>query len=131
MKFHHILIAATTCVALTACAGMPPNAKDLSSVPIINFGQPLPEEKDYVLHFPAGTPLPVSVLVGGGLFEKDDQSTLHVTLKHEVFVYKNYASFDGQNWKLGRKLIETKLELQIPQKNGNNAGLLQLKLDQK
>ena len=131
MKFTRILMAATTCVVLTACAGMQPNARDLSTVPIINFGQPLPEGKDYVLHFPAGTPLPVSVLVGGSLFENDDQTTLHVTLKHEVFVYQKYTSFDGQNWKRGRELIETKLELQIPQKVGNNAGLLQLKLDQK
>lgn len=131
MKLTSILMAATTCVALTACAGMPPNASDLSTVPIIQFGQPLPEGKDYVLLFPAGTPLPVSVLVGGSLFEKDDQTTLHVTLKHEVFVYQKFASLDGQNWKRGRELIETKLELQIPQKNGNNAGLLQLKLDQK
>ena len=131
MKLSRILIATTTCVALTACAGMPPNASDLSSVPIINFGQPLPEGKDYVLHFPAGTPLPVSTLVGGTLFEHDDQATLHVTLKHEVYVYRQFASFDGQNWKRAGKLIETKLELQIPQKNGNNAGLLQLKLDPK
>jgi hypothetical protein len=73
MKFTHIFIATTICIALTACAGMPPNANELAAVPIIKFGQPIPQGKDYILHFPAGTPLPVSTLVGGDLFEKDDQ----------------------------------------------------------
>jgi hypothetical protein len=70
-------------------------------------------------------------LVGGNIFEKDDQAVLHVTLKHEVYLYRHFASLDGQNWKRAGKLIETQLEFQIPQKNGDNAGLLQLKFDQK
>lgn len=130
MKLARLLIAAT-CVVLTACAGLPPSAKELTTVPIIQFGQPLPKGKDYVLHFPAGTPLPVSVLVDGNLFEHDDQATLHVTLKHDVYVYRQFVSFDGQNWQPSRKLINTQLELQIPQKDGSNAGKLHVKMEQK
>ena len=131
MKLVRILIATTTCIALTACAGLPPSASEIAKAPQIQFGQPLPEDKDYVLYFPAGTPLPVSAVVDGNLFEHDDHAILHVTLKRGVYVYGRFASFDGQNWKRAGKLIETQLELQIPQKDGSNAGLLHVKLDQK
>jgi hypothetical protein len=131
MKLTRIAISVITGTVLTACAGLPPNASELAAVPIIQFGQPLPEGKDYILHFPAGSPLPVSTKVGGNLFVQDEQATLNVTLKREVYLYGQFASFDGQNWKRAGKLIETKLELQIPQKNSGNAGLLQLQLNQK
>ena len=123
------IIAIST--TLTACAGLPPSATDIAKVPQIQFGQPLPEGKDYVLHFPAGTPLPVSTVVDGNLFEHEGHATFNVTLKHDVYVYRQFASFDGQNWQPSRKLIETYLELQIPQKDGTNAGMLHLKIDQK
>lgn len=116
------IIAASA--ALTACAGLPPSASEIAKAPQIQFVQPLPEGNNYVLHFPAGTPLPVSTVVDGSLFEHEAQATLHVILKHDVYVYRQFASFDGQNWQPTRKLIETHLELQIPQKDGSNAGML-------
>ncbi len=131
MKLAHILIAATACAALTACAGIPPSTAEIAKVPQIQFGQPLPEDNNYVLHFPAGTPLPVSTIVDGNLFEHEGQATFHVTLKRDVYTYRQFASFDGQNWQPSRKLIETQLELQIPQKGGSNAGMLHIKMDQK
>lgn len=131
MKLAHILIAATTCAALTACAGIPPSTAEIAKVPQIQFGQPLPEGNNYVLHFPAGTPLPVSTIVDGNLFEHEGQATFHVTLKRDVYTYRQFASFDGLNWQPSRKLIETQLELQIPQKGGSNAGMLHIKMDQK
>lgn len=131
MKLTRILIAATTCVVLTACAGLPPSASEITKVPLIQFGQPLPADDNYVLHFPAGTPLPVSTIVDGNLFEHDGKATLHVTLKRDVYVYRRFASFDDRNWQPSHELIETHLELQIPQKDGSNAGLLHMKIDQK
>ncbi len=131
MKLVRILIAAITCSVLTACAGMPPSTAELAKVPQIQFGQPLPAGNNYVLHFPAGTPLPVSTVVDGNLFVHEGQSMLHVTLKHDVYVYRQFASFDGINWHPAHKLIETQLELQIPQKDGSNAGMLHVKMDQK
>lgn len=131
MKLARILFATTTCAALTACAGLPPSTAEIAKVPQIRFGQPLPEGKDYVLHFPAGTPLPVTALVDGSLFERAESATFNVTLKHDIYVFRKFASLDGQNWQPGYKLIQTHLELQIPQKDGSNAGLLHIKMDQK
>lgn len=126
-----MIFAALVTTALTACAGMPPGASDIARAPKINFGQPLPEGHNYVLHYPAGTPLPVTALVDGSLFERAESATFHVTLKHDIYVFRKFASLDGQNWQPGYKLIQTHLDLQIPQKDGSNAGLLHIKMDQK
>lgn len=131
MKLARMIFAATICAVLAACAGLPPSPAEIATVPQIQFGQALPEGDNYVLHFPAGTPLPVFTVVDGNLFERDGQATLHVTLKRDVYVYRQFASFDGRTWQPARKLIETHLELQIPQKGGSNAGMLHLKIDQK
>lgn len=120
-----------TVVTLTACAGLPPASSEIAKAPRIEFGQPLPEGKNYLLHYPAGTPLPVSARVDGSLFEQPDEATLHVVLKRDVYVFGKFASFDGKEWQPAFRLISTHLELQIPQKDGGKAGLLHIKMDQK
>lgn len=124
------LIIVIACAALTACACFAPTSAEIAKAPQIRFGQPLPKEGDYVLLFPAGTPLPVSVAVGGNLFEQEQQATLQVTLKRDVYVFGHFASFDGKNWSRGYKLIKSELKLEIPQKDGSNAGLLRLNMNQ-
>ncbi|MFA6921031.1 MAG: hypothetical protein WC216_04255 [Gallionella sp.] len=126
-----LILASLIAASLTACAGIPPSASEIARAPRIEFGQPLPTGDNYVLHFPAGTPLPVSAVVDGSLFEQPDAATLHVVLKHDIYAFRKFASLDGQNWQPGNKLIKTRLELQIPQKDGGNAGLLHIKMDQK
>jgi hypothetical protein len=131
MKLARILIAVATCAALSACAGLPPKPEELAKVPHIQFGQPLPQGNDYVLHFPAGAVLPVAAAVEGNLFENGDQANMHVTLKRDVYAYRQFVSFDGVNWKLYLNLIDIRLELQIPQKDGGNAGIVRVKVNQK
>ncbi len=131
MKPVHILIAVVTCTALSACAGMPPKPEELTNVPRIEFGQPLPKGNDYILHFPAGASLPVAAVVEGNLFERSDEATMHVTLRHDVYAYHQFVSFDGTNWQPGRKLIEIRLELQIPQRDGNSAGIVRVTVNEK
>jgi hypothetical protein len=131
MRFANILIAVATCAALSACAGMPPKPEDLAEVPRVEFGQTLPEGNDYVLHFPAGVALPVAAVVEGNLFERSDEATMHVTLKHDVYAYRQFVSFDGLTWRTSPKMIDIRLELQIPQKGGGNAGIVRVKVDEK
>lgn len=130
MKFTTPLLAAT-CLVLSACAGLPPSRAELAKLPVIPFGQPQPAGDDHIILYRAGKPLPVATVVDGTLFEKAGQSTLDVVLKHDIYGYRQFASLDGQNWLPARKLIDTRLELQIPQKEGDNAGLLHLRMDEK
>lgn len=126
------ILISTIVLSLSACAGLtPPNANELAQVPRIEFGQPLPSGDNYILHFPAGTPLPVSTRVDGSLFERGETATLHVVLKRDVYAFRKFASFDGKHWQAAHELISTRLDLQIPQKDGQQAGLLHMTMDQK
>jgi hypothetical protein len=129
MKMSTFVIAAA-CVVLTACTSFSPSVAQIAKAQHVRFGEPLPKDGDYVLLFPAGTPLPVSMVIGGNLFEQEQQATLHVTLKRDVYVFGHYASFDGKHWTRGFKLIKSALKLEIPQKEGGNAGLLRLDMNQ-
>ncbi len=129
MKYTLLLSALT--LTLTACAGLPPSSHDVAQAPRIEIGQPIPAGDNYVLHYPAGKSLPVTTQVDGNLFEQAQQATLHVVLKHDVYVFRHFASFDGINWQPAHKLVTSNLELQIPAKEGGNAGLLHIKMDQK
>ncbi len=132
MKPARILIIAVAGATLVACAGLlPPSSDEIARLPHIRFGQQLPKDGNYVLFLPAGTPLPVSTLVDGNLFEHPSQATMHVFLKRNVYVYRQFASFDGKNWQPARRLIETHLELQVPKSDGSKAGQLHIKMDQK
>ncbi len=130
MKMTSLMIAAV-CTVLTACTSFAPPSAEVAKAPQIRFGQPLPKEGSYVLHYPAGTPLPVSFVIGGSLFEQEQRTTLHVTLKRDVYTYGQFASFDGKNWTRGFELIKAEIKLEIPQKDGSNAGMLRLDMNQK
>lgn len=128
---HTVLISALA-LSLSACAGLtPPSASELAHAPRIELGQPLPSGDNYILHYPAGKPLAVSTVVDGSLFERAEASELHVVLRRDIYVFRRFASFDGKNWQRANKLIDTKLELQIPQNDGSHAGLLHMTLNQK
>ncbi len=131
MKRARILILVAACAAFSARAFLPPSSAEIAKVPKIRFGQALPKDGNYVMFFPAGTPLPLSVLVDGDLFEHGSQATMHVFLKRNVYVYRQFASFDGKNWQPARRLIETHLELQVPKSDGSKAGQLHIKMDEK
>jgi hypothetical protein len=130
MKIASLMIA-VACASLTACATLPPGSAEIAKAQQVRFGQPLPKEGDYILLYPAGTPLPVSITVGGNLFEQEQQAVMHVTLKRDVYSYGKFASFDGKTWCRGYELFKTEIKLEIPQKDGNNAGMLRLDMNQK
>ncbi len=80
--------------------------------------------------YPAGTPLPVIASLGGTLMSQGDKTTLHVTLKQDVYVYKRWVSFDGKNWQYYRHAISGKFDIKFPgMENGSNPGALGLEFN--
>ena len=123
------LTLAAACLALSACSTLPPTEAQLSKVPVVNFGQPLPAGDNYILHFPAGTPLPVRTLVDGNLFAQTGASTATVELKHDIYAYRHFVSLDGKHWVPGRELLDSRVTIDIPGRDGKTAGLLHLQMN--
>ena len=113
MKNFVYLAIAT--LSLSACASLiPPSAKEAAALPTVRFGQAAPEGKDFILLYPAGLPLPMEVSISGNILEKSEQTILNPRLKRDIYVYKNWASYDGKTWVKGNQLIGGKIELRLP-----------------
>ncbi len=133
MKIFQHLVVAIAGLSLFGCANlMAPSEKSMAQVPVVRFGNPAPANKEFVVMYPAGTPLPVVASVGGTLMEQSDKATLHATLKRDVYVYKHWVSFDGKTWKYGRYLVDGKFDIKLPgMENGSNPGALGLEFNTK
>lgn len=120
-------------LALAGCSGMmPPSANDMAQIPTVRFGDEAPAGKEFAILYPAGIPLPATASIKGSLLEKSDEATLHVTLKRDVYIFRNWVSFDGKNWQRSDKLVGGKFEIEIPgTRTGKNPGKLSAEFDQK
>lgn len=122
-----ISIPATVLAAsLVGCSGMtPPSTTDMAKITTVRFGDDAPVGKEFAILYPAGMPLPVLATVNGSLFAQSDQATLHVTLKNDVYAYKQWVSFDGRTWQRSDTLIGGKFEMNVPGTlDGKNPGKL-------
>ena len=118
---------------VSGCAGMAPPGKDeMTQVPTIRFGEAAPADKNFVLHYPAGSALPVVSSVHGSLFAQADKATLNVRLNRDVFVYRQWISFDGKSWMPGNEAVSGKIELKLPgETDGKSPGLLSVEYNLK
>lgn len=126
---HTLLL--TGLIALLGLAGCatPPAASTLARLPMVNFGDPAPQGDDYILHFPAGKPIPTSVAISGNLFTKPAHETLTVTLNRDIYVYKDWISYDNQHWQQGRKAMAVKADIRLPGPKHPEPGYIRLQLD--
>lgn len=113
-------------LSLSACASLaPPSNEEIAALPVISYGQPAPEGKNFVLRYPAGVALPVNTSVRGNLFEKDEAATLKPRLKKDIYVFRQWASLDGKNWVKGNELVGGNIEFRLPgEKDGRSPGVL-------
>lgn len=127
MKAWTALIACL--LPLGACA-IPPSGADLADVPVVRFGQPAPAGKDFILFYPAGTPLPVLATVDGSLLAKTGQSALEVATVRDVYVFRQWVSFDGKTWVAGNNAVGGRFEITLPgERTGAEPGTLSARFD--
>lgn len=120
---RNLLIPLVLLPLISACTLFPPSAEETANLPKVRFGEAAPAGKPFILHYPAGAPLPVKASVSGSLFTKPDEANLAVALKRDLYVYKEWASFDGQKWCRGTDLVGGNFEITLPgEPDGNNPG---------
>lgn len=124
---------AVACLGLSACATLtPPSAREMAALPVVQYGQPAPEGQPFILHYPAATPIPVVASVTGSLLERADQATLNVALKRDVYIHKEWLSFDGKEWMKGSQAVGGQFAITLPgQVDGRKPGTLSATFDLK
>lgn len=129
--FIRLLIIAFSMLALGGCASLfAPSAERLSALPVVNFPDKAPEG-DFVLKFTAGVPIPVRVAVKGTALARGAEGTLAVTLPHDLYVHRRWASEDGQTWKPANDVLAIQLALSIPSDEHPKAGEITVSVDRK
>lgn len=128
-----VITLAVAALSLSACASLvPPSTSEIAALPTIKYGQTAPADKNFILHYPAGMPLPMEMSITGNLFDKDETATLSPRLKRDVYVYKTWASFDGKTWQRGNQLIDGKIEFRLPgEADGRKPGMLGAEFNEK
>lgn len=128
MKIWMLLL---TLMALMGCATQPPTSAEMNSIPVVKFGDPIPDKENYVLHFPAGQAIPTNISVQGNIFSKNKYQRLDMALIKDIYSYKNWISFDGKNWLDGQKILETRIVIKIPGYGHPEPGIIEIKMNEK
>ena len=113
-------------LSLGGCASLfPPKAEDLAQTPVVRFGEAAPSGKEFITYFPAGAPLPALATVDGTLLERKVSATMQVALKRDVYLYRQWLSFDGKNWVYSTDAVGGKFLIELPGlKDGKNPGAM-------
>jgi len=108
-----------------------PRPSDLEGMPVVLFGERAPEGKDYIVHFRAGEPINTRVNIHGKLFAQEASTVLRVTLKRDIYVYKDWISYDRQKWVDSDSALGLKMNVKIPGPEHPESGLIDLEMFEK
>lgn len=130
-KMLRLLSIALSLVAAGCASPQAPSTELLSGLPVVEFGQAVPADKEYILLFRAGKPIPLDVAVKGSLFAKDAEQRLEVTVRKDLYVYKDWVSYDRVTWRNGREAIKTDAQMRIPSYKHPEPGLIRIQMDER
>jgi hypothetical protein len=127
-----LAIALTAVAALNGCAGLgAPASEDLRELPVVKFGEAVPADRDFILYFPAGQPIPTNVRIQGNLFERTTADTVSVSLRKDIYTYKEWVSFDRQHWLKGEDTIGLKVHIRVPGYRHPRPGEIDVEINEK
>ena len=86
----------------------------VNQFPVVRVDAPLPKTDRYILQFPAGYRVTTMVLFNGNLFGDSAQQPLTVTFNRDVYVYKDWVSFDRETWVQADQAFDFTLDIQFP-----------------
>lgn len=109
------LISLLALAELTGCQQLTkPDPQQLERMPVIEFGQTVPDNGEFVLHFPRDQPIPVTAYIKGNAFSQGDEKTLTVVLQRDIYNYREWVSFDRTHWQYSPDVVDFSFNLQIP-----------------
>ncbi len=119
------------CSTLRPAAEEAPLKSQLEQMPVVRFGTTPPAGKDFILYFPAKSAIPFKVLAQGSLFVAPSSSTHQVALSHDLYVHKQWISYDRKHWVNNSTAINAKIDIKIPGYDFPHPGLIRISMDAK
>lgn len=132
MRNLFLALAAATLIAAGGCATVStPWQEQVKTYPRIGLGDPKPADGNYVLHLPAGKPVPTKILLEGNLFDRDTAQEVYATPRKDIYFYKDMVSFDLRTWKRWRTAIDIGWDVGIPSHKNPDPGHLKITVNEK
>ena len=129
MKVNKISILAL-CLAVSGCASVAdPETADFNQLPVIEFGQPVPEDGNFILHFPAGVAIATPVIFKGDLFEEAVCEVVSVKPVRDIYVHKEWVSYDRQQWMDANQSLDLKVNVVLPGYHHPQPGYVMLEMN--
>lgn len=126
----YILSLSTLCLSLGGCASMSgPDTAELNKLPVVQYGQPVPADGNYVLHFPAGVAIDTPVTFKGNMFEREATADVSVKPVKDIYVHKQWLSYDGEHWMDANKAIDLKVQVVVPGYHRPEPGYVTLEMN--
>ena len=123
--------AGAAAMLMTGGCDATPWYEKLTGYPVIELGEKPPRDGNYVVHLPAGKPVPMEVRLKGNIFEKDTVQEVFATPRRDIYFYQDWMSFDMKNWKKKRASLELKWDVGIPSYANPNPGSLTFTVNEK
>lgn len=123
--------------SLAACSALPhqfaslPSDAELAALPVIRLGHAKPAQGEYVVYLPASEAVTAVAKVQGNLFDQTDSKTLAVRLKRDIYLYKNWISYDKRQWLKAADAVQGNFHIQLPDYDHPQAGELLIELNTK
>ena len=104
----YVLIISAIAI-LTSCASLQsPPINKMQKLPVIRVGKKPPPNSEYIVFYPAGVSFKVKLKTKGTLFKSEKTLVSRVKLSRNLYLYKYWASYDGETWMNSHKLLEVK-----------------------
>ncbi|MEN8177394.1 MAG: hypothetical protein ABFS39_02110 [Pseudomonadota bacterium] len=131
MKLKTVLLSSVILLASGCASIQQPSDAEFAALPVIQFGNTVPADGKYILHFPQDVAIDTPVTFGGNLFIADDVQTLTVTPKQDIYAYKEWVSYDRKHWRYADDAMQANLQLKLPGYDHPKTGYLTLRLERK
>jgi len=121
-----ILVFSIYLIILVGCASMSaPSSSLIDTRPVVTIGETTDVAEDHIVFIPAGTKFPVEFSVKGTVLDEAISSTVMVSFKKNMYLYKYWASLDGKTWIKSHKLMN------VEPSGGfdKSGGMVEVKLD--
>ena len=122
-----VLLAATV---LTACSTTPTH-EQMGKLPIVTYGDPVPEHQEFILHFPARKSITTEVSIGGSLLHDSAAERLSVSLKKDIYAYKQWVSYDMKTWHKGNETLGVNFAIRVPGPLWPRPGKITVRVEEK
>lgn len=129
-KTQQIVFAISIAIFISGCA-VQPSQEEIKALPVIQLGDTIPENGEYVLFLPAGKAINAMAEITGDIFQQEASQTLSVTLKQDIYSYKNWISYDKVTWLSDKDALAIRFELKLPSYQYPYPGKISLQISEK